>query len=472
MFHGRDTEIHDLLQLKKTPIAKLVAFKGRRRVGKSTLAFEYAKHFKNFYHFAGIAPEHGVTSNDQRKEFAYQLENYLQVENLATDNWTSLFRNLAHLAKGETLILLDEVSWMAHDDPTFLPKFKTVWDTQFKQNQELVIIVCSSISSWIDKNLLSSTGFVGRISLEKTVKPLKLTDSLKFWGNQQVSPYKTFEFLSTVGCIPRYLEELDPRATSEQNIRRLFFQPGAFLHTEFDKIFSDLFTTKQANYKNIIETVSTQNKTQAAISQELPKLSASEISKLSSDLVTAGFLQRDYTWQIGKATPSRLSKYRISDNYIRFYMRYIWKNHKKIADNLMSEINLHNLPGWNSSLGYALENLVLDNREMIREALEISPHHIINDGPFYQPANQKQAGCQVDYMIELDGTLYLCEIKYSKNTIGSAALQQTQQQLKNIKIPKRYSLKPVLIHFGDITDQVEDSATYTKIIDFRDFLVV
>jgi hypothetical protein len=44
-----------------------------------------------------------------------------------------------------------------------------------------VFVVCGSASSWIEENLLGSTGFVGRISYTLTLEELPLPDCKRFW---------------------------------------------------------------------------------------------------------------------------------------------------------------------------------------------------------------------------------------------------------------------------------------------------
>ncbi|WP_341812139.1 hypothetical protein [Wolbachia endosymbiont (group A) of Conops quadrifasciatus] len=73
------------------------------------------------------------------------------------------------LLSGKILLLFYEISWMGSKDPTFLGKIKNFWDIQLKNNNKLIFVVCGSASSWIEKNILSSTGFVGRISLTLTL---------------------------------------------------------------------------------------------------------------------------------------------------------------------------------------------------------------------------------------------------------------------------------------------------------------
>src|SRR3989338_5687128 len=70
----------------------------------------------------------------------------------------------------------------------------------------------------IDKNILSSTGFMGRISLELFLEELSLPICDLFWRKKKISAYEKFKILSVIGGVPRYLEEIDPDLTAEQNI--------------------------------------------------------------------------------------------------------------------------------------------------------------------------------------------------------------------------------------------------------------
>jgi hypothetical protein len=61
---------------------------------------------------------------------------------------------------------------MGSEDPDFLGQLKTAWDLQLSDNPELILILCGSVSSWIEENILQSTGFVGRISLNMALDEL------------------------------------------------------------------------------------------------------------------------------------------------------------------------------------------------------------------------------------------------------------------------------------------------------------
>ncbi|MBP9691702.1 MAG: AAA family ATPase [Alphaproteobacteria bacterium] len=470
-FIGRQAELQSLSQLLKKEAASLVVVQGRRRIGKSRLIEEFAKKH-TFYQFSGLPPSDQTTLQSQLNEFARQLSIQTGLPEVYTDDWGKLFLLLAEKIKsGRIIVLLDEISWMGSKDPDFLGKLKNAWDLYFKKNPKLIFILCGSISSWIDKNILSHTGFLGRISYRLTLEELPLKDCNQFWSRTggQISVYEKLKVLSVTGGVPRYLEEIKPGLSAEENIRALCFVKEGPLVNEFNDIFSDLFSHRSPTYKKIVRALSNGPMEIKDVCHLLAITQAGFISECLDDLVKSGFVSRDYTWKISSGEVSRLSHFRLSDNYIRFYLKYIDKAHFKIENNDFAFKSLGSLPGWETMMGLQFENLVLRNRKYIKEVLNIKPDEIISDNPFFQRKTAKQAGCQIDYMIQTKfGGLYLCEIKFSKHPIGKDIIPEVQQKLDSLNYPKGFSCRPILIHVNGVHEDVIDSGFFAEIIDFGD----
>lgn len=95
------------------------------------------------------------------------------------------------------------------------------------------------------------------------------------------------------------------------------------------------------------------------------------------------------------------------------------------------------------------------------------------DNPFFQHATKKTAGVQIDYMIQSRlNTLYLCEIKFSKERIGKEIIKEMQKKLKSLSLPRGYSIRLVLIHVNRVTEELEDAEFFSHIIDFGQLLTV
>jgi len=148
------------------------------------------------------------------------------------------------------------------------------------------------------------------------------------------------------GCLPRYLEEILPSQSAESNIQRLCFQKEGFLFSEFERIFSDLFSNRTAIYKIIVEKLAQGPCGLKEIYTTLKVEKNTQVSHYMNDLVTGGFVSRDFTWHLKTGLDSKLSHYRLKDNYIMFYLKYIEPNKKKIEKQ-----GVKLLPQWQSAMG-------------------------------------------------------------------------------------------------------------------------
>ncbi|MCB1118670.1 MAG: ATPase [Chlamydiia bacterium] len=454
--------------LKKTT-SSLLVIKGRRRIGKSRLIAEFGKGMKALI-FTGLPPEDGkTTAQVQRDFFAKQMELLIGIKGLKGDDWTDLFWHLAKAAKrGRLLIVFDEINWMGSLDGTFLGKLKSAWDLYFKSNPKLIMILSGSMSTWIETNILNSTGFMGRISYDLTLEELPLPTCNDFWREQidAISPYEKFKVLSVTGGVPRYLEEINPHLAAEEIIYRLAFRKGALLVKEFDRIFNDLFSRRSHRYKEIVKCLAEGSADLSEIAQAIDMELGGTISDYLDDLVETGYVARDYTWNIKNGTESKLSKFRLKDNYIRFYLKYIEPKLHRIEKNQLKVV-----PAWTSIMGLQFENLVLNNIHRLVQLLNIDSNEIVYDSPYFQRPTKEHRGCQIDYMIQTQfNTLYVFEIKSSKDKIGTQIISELKDKITALAKPKNISYRPILIHVNGVTDTLIEANYFSHIIDFSQFL--
>ena len=147
MFVGREAELQDLMSLWRKRTSSIVACRGRRRIGKSTLFREFARRSADVYmEFEGLAPnpEKPVTNADQLNEFATRLAKLTNSPILHLQNWQDAFFWLDRAVDDEkkTVILLDEISWMAADDPQFPAVLRNAWESFFHRHEKLILVVC------------------------------------------------------------------------------------------------------------------------------------------------------------------------------------------------------------------------------------------------------------------------------------------------------------------------------------------
>lgn len=324
-FIGRQKELDSLNDLLNKRMASIAVIRGRRRIGKSRLIEEFVKGKKCFI-FAGLPPEEKTTPQMQRDEFIRQLSTISNLPEVKADDWGKAFQLLANeTSEGKVIIVFDEISWMANKDPNFLGKLKNAWEQYFKKNPQLILILCGSVFTWIEKNILSSTGFFGRIALKLTLDELPLADCNKLLNaiGFKRSNHEKMMILAVTGSIPWYLELINPKYSANENIKKLCFEKDGILVDEFHYIFHDLFRRRAQIYKKIVDFLTEGPAEYTEITKILGYSRSGTISEYLEDLVTSGFLRKDRNWllQTGKAT--RLNQYRLKDNYLRFYLKYI-----------------------------------------------------------------------------------------------------------------------------------------------------
>lgn len=472
-FVGREEELTRLNELLSKPSASLVVTYGRRRVGKSRLIEEFGRSHR-FLSFAGLFPEKSTRLQDQLDEFTRLFKEQLEAPAHIFSDWGDALHALAEKTReGRVIILLDEISWMAEQDPNFLGKLKNVWDREFKKNDQLILVLCGSVSIWIEKNLLSNKGFYGRISLKLRLTDLLLSDCNQFWHSAEgyISAYEKLKILSVTGGIPKYLEEISPRLSADENIKRLCFSPSGLLFNDYDYIFSSLLGRDSTLYRELVELLSDSALGRNEISKQLGTVSGGSLSQYLEELVVSGFLHRDHTWHIKSGNSAKLSQYRLADNYLRFYIKYIRPNIEKIKNGQFEQHSLGSLPNWAGIMGLQAENLVLNNRKLVKAGLGIYPDDVVCDGPFFQRPTARVKGCQIDYMIQTRfRTLYVCEIKFTRNPVGPEVINEVSEKIKRLSLPRHTSIIPVLIHFGDLSDALVDAQYFGKILSLETLL--
>ena len=458
MFVGREEQLEQLKALWRKPVASLVTCRGRRRIGKSTLIEEFARRNRvRFIKLEGIEPQPGVTNETQLNAFAQQLAEQTGCEDTRLENWFKAFARLAKVLnpREKTVLLIDEISWMGKFDVTFPGELKYAWDNRFSKNPKLIMVLCGSVSSWIDKKILKSKGFVGRPSLNLLIPELSMRECAAFWrrGGCRASSTDIIDVLSVAGGVPKYLENIDPALSADENIKRLCFTPGALLVEEFDEIFNDALDANLGLKKRILMSLRDGNKTPTEVAEALGLENNGHLSGYLDELELAGFVAKDTGLNPCTGKRSNTVRYRISDNYTRFYLKYIEPNRELIAKGTFSFVSLAQLPGWDAVLGLQFESLVHGNLREIIQRIGLDQTLILSAAPYVQHPTTRAAGCQIDLLIQTRRMHYVVEIK-RRESIGEWVVTEVEEKMAKLKTSRTVSVVPVLVYDGRLSKRV------------------
>ena len=370
--------------------------------------------------------------------------------------------------------MFDEVSWMGGCDPNFPAALRNAWETWFHRHEKLIVVVCGSVSAWVKKNILGNTGFTGRFSRDYVLRELSLTECVEFWkpSGADLNPREILDVLSVTGGVPRYLEEVDPGLSAEENVRRLCFRKDGVLFKDFDAIFHQMFGPAAAERRRILELLADGPASGAELAPRLETDRNGALFDRLRELEEGGFIDSDPGLNPETGRESRVSRYRLRDNYARFYLKYIQPRKAMIERGAYRFTSLSALPDWNTVMGLQFENLVVNNAMDVASLFGIGNSTVESAAPYRnvrKDRNGRSRGCQIDLLVQTPKTAYVVEVKRCCE-IGPEIEDEVRNRMKRLPLRPGMSKRPVLVYDGHLDPVVEASGFFAAIVSGRRLL--
>ena len=468
MFFGREVELDQLCSLWRKRVASLVTCRGRRRIGKSALIEEFAKRTgARFIKIEGKRPEKGWSNEVELKAFAEQLAAETGAEATPPSNWLNAFIRLSDKIsdKTKTVVLLDEISWLGYFDDTFAATLKVAWDNYFKKHDRLVLVVCGSVSSWIKENIIDSGAYFGRRSVDIILRELPLKECIKFWGEaaRRTASREILDVLSVTGGVPRYLEEIDPGLSASENIRRICYMPNSILRVDFDEMFNDVITRQSAFVGKVLRVLVAGSKSVTDVADALGTDKGGRISNALDMLVETGLVSSDAGRNPETGAEVRERRYRLRDNYTRYYLKFVEPVKRMIDDGSYRFVSLAALDEWEAVMGLAFENLVVNNYPDLLPHLHLEGALITSAAPYRKSAVRGRGrGCQIDLLIQSQGMICIVEVK--RRDIDKSIIAEVDGKVSCISRPAGVSIRTALVFDGTLSPTVEANGYFDAII--------
>ena len=167
-----------------------------------------------------------------------------------------------------------------------------------------------------------------------------------------------------------------------------------------------------------------------------------------------------------------IARYRLRDNYTRFFLKYIAPHKQEIEYGSYDFTSIERLPGWNAIMGLQFENLIVNNSMQLVRHLGIG-NAIIESAAPYRNSKRKGKdgvrGCQVDLLIQTARTAYVIEVK-RKRFIDEEIVAEVEEKVRRLPLRKGLSARPVLVYDGELQPSVEGAGYFDAIINARQLL--
>lgn len=459
MFIGRTYELQQLKDKYNTGKSELVVIYGRRRIGKSSLVEKFAANKEFFFKFEGIE---GENTKGQIASFIKIMGKYVDdsfLSKINFDSWHFVFDYLTEKLidkrkrKKKLILFLDEVQWMALRRSKMIGIIKYFWDNYWKK-MNVMLILCGSIASFMINRIIHSKALYGRITLEILLKGLLPNEAAIFFANKR-SKEEVLKFLMVFGGVPRYLEEINLNRSFNQNINSLCFSKNGLMVDEINKIFYSQFKEAET-YLKIVTALKGRLLTFKEIAEKTGKGSGGTLKKALELLINAELV--DFYISIDKGWNSKFKKYRLGDEFLVFYFKYIEPNIRLIKagdqTRLFEKISVDSLDVW---LGFAFERFCLKHAGYLAEIMGFKDE-ILLASPYFR---REEPGFQVDLVYKrTDKVIVACEIKFSNERISTKIIPEMENKCTALNIPRGYTLERALISLYGPDEALRDSCYF------------
>ena len=218
------------------------------------------------------------------------------------------------------LLIIDEFPYMVNANSAFPSILQWIWDEWF-QNQNIMLILCGSLIHMMEKYTLHySSPLYGRRTGQIKLRQIDFMQYNKFY--EGMCYRDLVERYAVTGGVPRYIElfngenhifdEIERLALSSDGL--LFEEPEFLLRHEVQEIGS---------YFSIIKSIAAGNSKQGKIGADIG-VKQTSLPKYLKTLIDMDILVREVPVTENNPEKSKMSLYRINDNFIRFWFRFIY----------------------------------------------------------------------------------------------------------------------------------------------------
>ncbi len=323
MFLNRNNELADLEARYKSPRAEFVVLWGRRRVGKTRLAWAFCQDKPHIFYFSERA-----SSDYLLREFSQALHGSakdhpgqpLPASNPIYPDWHTAFRQMAKLAAEERLVVVvDEFPYLAESAPGVSTALQKAWDLHLSASRIFLVLTGSTLSVMSRHVLDASAPLYGRHTWALELKPLLIYDLPPFLP--AYSPTQLIETYAVVGGMPGYVQQFDDRRSVLDNItRQIISVGGALFGTARLTVFEEL-ADPGLNF-TVLEVIAAGAHKPADIGRLAAIRERHQLRRILLRLMEVGLVEARRPLERDRGR-QRQPGYFIADPYLRFWFRFI-----------------------------------------------------------------------------------------------------------------------------------------------------
>ena len=415
-FYNREKETFILQKCEQKSLesAQMTFIVGRRRIGKTALLTNVFAEKQALYFFVEKKNEALLC-----EEFTEEIQNKLGITIYGEiRTFKDIFNYLMDLSKTRHFtLIIDEFQEFRNINSAIYSEMQNVWDKN-KDTSKINLILCGSIYSLMNQIFQNSKEplfgrATARLHINKfdipTIKEI-LKDHFPNYTNEDLLAFYLF-----TGGVAKYIELLvNAKAFTLKTIVDEILSVNSLFLEEGRNVLIDEFGKDYGNYFSILMLIAS-SKTSRSEMESIMNISLGGfLDKLENEFGIITKLRPILSKPAGKNV-----KYKINDNFLNFWFRFIFKYRSAIEIENFDYVKNIIYSDYQTYSGFILERY-------FREKL-ISEENLSSIGSYWESGNQNEI--DIVALNEYEKTTIIAEVKRNINKISMNTLQNKSVNL-------------------------------------------
>lgn len=319
-FYDREDELAALDAEFEADRFGFVVLYGRRRVGKTELIKAFCAERPSIYVLAAQEAE-----ARQREKLIERVADRAGDRVPRIDRWDEAFEYIGEILSKEKLVLaIDEFPYLVESNDSIPSYVQSMVDEQVTGSESLLILCGSSVGVMESEVLGHESPLYGRRTAQLDLDPFDFSVARSVIGYGIEDAIRSY---AVTGGTPMYLTAFDYDRPLGENVRQqvlsktsvLFNEPEFLLRTEL---------RNPGRYMSILEAIAGGHTTPKEISGATD-IDSGPLSKYLRTLGRLRLIDREVPVTATKEKSKR-SRYRIADDFLRFWFRFVEPNRSGI----------------------------------------------------------------------------------------------------------------------------------------------
>ncbi|MBI3050986.1 ATP-binding protein [Candidatus Woesearchaeota archaeon] len=335
-FRNRERELTEISEVMESGKFELLIVYGRRRIGKTELILKATESSKRLYFLA-------VGERNLERFYAVCIRQFPEISRLKMD-WEAAFEFLKDKVDA---VVIDEFQNLIRENESILNVFQAITDTILKNSKLKLFLLGSSVSMMTSKVLDYKSPLYGRKTGALALRAVSFSDLRMFFPGMRMK--ELMEIYGFADGIPFYLVKVDKDFWPW--LRLEIKKEKSFLRDEVDFLIRYEFEDA-GTYRLILEAIAN-GRTKLNEIKDFIRVKRTDLSPYLKNLIEVGMIKRAVP--VTENIKSRHGRYYLSDNFLRFWFRYIYPNLSSLEEGIF-DVNMVK-SDYSSYLGGVFEDV-------------------------------------------------------------------------------------------------------------------